>query len=175
MTFKVENNADYDQYVENLVFTGMAVVSETGKFTTMGRSGDGNAFLEGDIITLPDVIKVFHPVINGTISKGEAIVVQITNGNNTRFGLFYPSALSKRTIVAKVDDENNVVSETPRKPDGTAAKWYQSRAGQMVQKIMEDMLIEDCQIKVTKAERVLQPVYRGEGLETTMIYDFDFV
>lgn len=175
MTFKVENNAEYNQYVQNLVAAGMAVESKTGKFTTMGRSGDGNAFLKGDIITLPDAIKVIHPVINGVASKGEAIVVQITNGDATRFGLFYPSALSKRTIVVKVDDKGNAVSEMPRKPGGTAAQWYQSRAGQMNQQIMEDMLKEGKQIKVSMVERVLQPVYRGEGLEATMIYDFDFV
>lgn len=175
MTFKVENNADYNQYVQNLVASGNAVESETGKFTTMGRSGDGNSFSKEDIITLPDVIKVVHPKINGVISKGEAIVVQITNGAATRFGLFYPTALAKRTIVVKVDDKGTVVDERPRKPSGTAAAWYQQRSGQMVQQIMEDMIKEDKQIKVTKAERVLQPVYRGEGIETTIIYDFDFV
>lgn len=172
-----ETEAGFDaEYMK--VYNAMLETKEADTiqaFTKTVRSGDGNGFETGDIITLPSEIKPLAIKINGSTNKAEGILVKVTRNGDVRYQVFYPSCLSKRTVVCEADAEGNAINKQPaRKPDGDAAKWYQKKAGMKVMDVMKEMAALGKDIKVSFKKTVKTPVYNGVGVTDTNIYNFDF-
>lgn len=170
----IKDDAKYNEVYNALLQTKEAFA--ISDFTRTVRNGNGNGFEVGDIISLPDEIKPLQIPIQGSTQKAEGILVKVTDTSNVvRYQIFYPSALAKRTVVCKIDAENHILEKNPRKPEGTAATWYQERAGKKVTDVMKEMATLGKDIKVTFAENVKQPVFNGIGVTDTRIYNYELV
>lgn len=148
------------------------------KFTGVTRTGDGNGFQEGDVISLPDTLEgaIVGVAMPNSNRKAEALLCQVTSKNGAvRFQPFFVNALAKRILMLDVDDEGKVLKEEYTKPDGTAAAWWQGKAGRDVNEVVKELIAEGKDIRVEKAEIVKTYAFGTTNVTNTVLYTYNFV
>lgn len=172
----IASDTDYKKVFEGYRSTAVGEVGS--KFSGVVRSGQGMGFMEGDVITLPDTLEnqVLDLPIAGSTNTYKAIIVKITDKNGVaRYQPFSPNTLSRRTNVLKVDTDGKVIGNEFKSANGTAAEFYQGKAGQEQTSIVEELINLGKDIKVTKVEPIKTYVYRSTNVIDANIYTFDFV
>lgn len=171
MAFSVENNSDYQKVYNAYANTG----EKLNAFTGIARSGDPQGFNKGDIITLPDKIEPIRVPVGTAGNKAELIIVKVKSGSREQYMPFYPTSFSKRIYEIQVDADRKYVKDLDVvKPLGTAAKFYQERANESVQTIMEEMLKMGKEIVVSEARPAYQLRFGTTDVQQTRQYTFDF-
>ena len=174
----VAGNADFASAYNALVSTNGNTT--LNKFTGVTRSGDGNGFQVGDVISLPDTMEgaMVGVAINGSARKAEALLCQVTSKNGaTRFQPFFVNSLAKRILTFEVNDEGAVAPKTDKyvKPDGTAAAWWQGKAGRDVNEVVRELIAEGKDIRVDKAEIIKTYAFGTTNVINTVLYTYNFV
>lgn len=174
----VAGNADFASAYKALTSTNGNTT--LNKFTGVTRTGDGNGFQEGDVISLPDTLEgaIVGVAMPNSSRKAEALLCQITSKTGAiRFQPFFVNALAKRILTFEVNDEGAVVPKTDKytKPDGTAAAWWQGRAGRDVNEVVRELIAEGKDIRIDKAEIVKTYAFGTTNVTNTVLYTYNFV
>ncbi|MDE6532064.1 MAG: hypothetical protein K2M27_00855 [Muribaculaceae bacterium] len=172
MSFVIDENDDYEKVYNAYANAGEKVA----RFSGIARSGSAQCFNEGDIIILPDRIEPIKVPVGTSGRTAELIIVKVKSGSREQYMPFYPTTLAKRIFEIEVDADKKFVRDLdPCRPLGTAAEFYQSRANQSIQSIMEEMVKMGKKIKVSEARTVYQFAYGTTDVQQTRQYTFDFV
>lgn len=171
----VAGNADFASAYNALISNGNTKLT---KFSGVTRTGDGNGFQKGDVISLPDTLEgaMIGVAIPGSKKPAEALLCQVTSASGaTRFQPFFVNSLAKRILMLDVDDEGKVLKEEYTKPDGDAARWWQGRAGRDVNEVVRELIAEGKDIRIDKAEVVKTYRFNSTEVINTVLYTYNFV
>lgn len=169
------NNIDQDYDTVYKAYLNNGATEAPNGFTGVGTTGDGNGFAEGDVITLPNVAKVLNIPFGTDGRTGEGMIVKVTSKTGSvRYQPFYPKSLAKRTNVLQLD-KGVVVSNKYDKASGTAANFYQQRAGQEIKSIVNQLIANGQDIVVTKVTPVKTYAFRSTEVIDSNLYQYDFV
>lgn len=179
-TVVVSNDAKYDEVYKAYAASKDTVELANG-FSGVGSSGDGQGFNKGEIITLPDVIKVLGRKMPGSTNLAEFVIVKVTTPKSdgtpgaVRYQPFYLKSLAKRTNKLTLNENKEVIDSKFEKARGAAAQWYQEQNGRQVNDIAKDLVALGKDIVVTDVEPVKTYQYRSTEIIDSNIYTYDFV
>ena len=171
--FEIDNNSDYKAMVEAYTKNGAGTANT---FSGQVRGGGGATLNKGDVIEWPKEYKVLLIKMRENQKPAEAVIVKVTGADNAvRYQPFFPSSLGKLIYPCDFDNEDKLVKRlAPIRPEGTAAKFYQSKANLDVDTVMKELMAKG-NIKVTDMKAIDVCAYQSTNKSVTYQYTFDFV
>lgn len=171
--FEINNNREYQAIVDAYVKNG-AVASDG--FTGQVRGGGGATLNKGDVIEWPKEYQVLNITIREGQKPAQAVVVKVTSATgDVRYQTFFATSLGKLIYPCEFDDKDNLVKRlAPIRPEGTAAKFYQSKANLDIDSVMKELMAKG-NIKVTDEKLIDICAFRSNIKSSTYLYTFDFV
>lgn len=170
--FESNNNSEYNAMVEAYRKNGADLADS---FIGQVRGAVGPTLAVGDVIEWPKEYKVLNITLRTGQKPTQAVIVKVTGeGGDVRYQPFFPSSLGKAIFPAEFDSEGKLVKRlNPIQPNGTAAKFYQSKANLDIDGVMKELMAKG-NIKVTAAERKTVATYQTNQQSSTNLYTFDF-